>query len=686
MPRQVQEQIVNNFVRGLFTEATTLNFPEGAATETFDCIFDRTGLVTRRKGIDYEASYVQNTELRDDANIVGFRWENVGGAPGTIFFVYQIGRYLVFYDEDPDNALSNGIKSFEVDLNTYKVDTADPKSSRCQFASFDGVLFVANQSIDPIFIEYDSVGDSLTTTAITIQTRDLEGYGEAGVETDERPGTLTREHHYNLLNQGWYADAPAAFVEALLTWDNSFADFPSNADVWWLMLTSSGALDPTNLRNNDLPGNTPAPRGHYILNEFDKDRETPTAASSTSSTGTLADETTTSRPTAIASYAGRIWYAGVNDQKYITNLYYTQVIKSSSEYDKCYQINDPTSEHLSDTLATDGGVIKIPDMDKVVAMKQVGPALVIFASNGVWAVQGSEGLVFKSTDFGVTKISEVNTDSDSSFVNTERGLFWWATDGIYNASQNTQSSFANVAIENITEQTIQTFFDAIPIQSKELAQGAYNREEKVIQWVYRSTSDSDIDNRYNFDRVLNLNLITGAFYPWAIASVTTPPVYINSVMVSTVGDNDAFLYLSSEQDSGTSWDFTFADETDTTYTDWVSVDATGVDYTSYFVAGHTLIGAGTHFAQPNYIWFFMNNVTNSALQVRGYYDWSDSGDSGKWNNFQEAYLDRDNFSVCVSKLKFRGEGRSFQLYGESVTGMPFELQGWGMLVSVNQLP
>lgn len=449
MPRQVQEAIVNNFSRGLITEATALNFPEAAATETFNCKYDRTGLVTRRKGINYESSYSQNTELRDDANIAGYRWENVGGAIDTVFIVYQIGRYLVFYDEDPDSALSDGLKGFEIDLNTYKADTADPKSFRCQFASFDGVLFVANSAIDPIYIEYDSVGDSLTTTAITIQTRDFEGYAETGVDVDNRPTTLTREHHYNLLNQGWYYLVPAALVEALKTWDNSLADFPSNADVWWLMKTSAGAFDPTNLKNVTPTGNSPAPKGHYILNEFDKDRETPTAASATTSTGTLTNDTTTSRPTAIAAYAGRIWYAGVNDQGYNTKLYYTQVIQSSAEYNKCYQINDPTSEHLSDTLATDGGVINIPDIDTVLAMKQVGPSLVIFASNGVWAVQGSEGLVFKSTDFGVTKISEVETQSDSSFVDTERGLFWWAVDGVYNASQNSQSAVANVAIQNI---------------------------------------------------------------------------------------------------------------------------------------------------------------------------------------------------------------------------------------------
>ena len=54
--------------------------------------------MTRRKGIDYESSYSQNTEIRDDANIVGYRWENVGGAIDTVFIVYQIGRYLVFYE------------------------------------------------------------------------------------------------------------------------------------------------------------------------------------------------------------------------------------------------------------------------------------------------------------------------------------------------------------------------------------------------------------------------------------------------------------------------------------------------------------------------------------------------------------------------------------------------------------
>ncbi len=61
MTRQVASVVENNFVNGLVTEATALNFPESACTETWNCVFKQTGMVSRRLGLDFEDNYAENT-------------------------------------------------------------------------------------------------------------------------------------------------------------------------------------------------------------------------------------------------------------------------------------------------------------------------------------------------------------------------------------------------------------------------------------------------------------------------------------------------------------------------------------------------------------------------------------------------------------------------------------------------
>ena len=57
MPLNVAAQLENNFTRGLITEATGLNFPENACTETYNCVFHENARVERRLGFDYEDGF-----------------------------------------------------------------------------------------------------------------------------------------------------------------------------------------------------------------------------------------------------------------------------------------------------------------------------------------------------------------------------------------------------------------------------------------------------------------------------------------------------------------------------------------------------------------------------------------------------------------------------------------------------
>ena len=69
MPRQAATSAENNFSKGLITETTALNFPENAATETFDCVFTNIGAVYRRAGFDFEDGYQLNSVTKGTSEV-----------------------------------------------------------------------------------------------------------------------------------------------------------------------------------------------------------------------------------------------------------------------------------------------------------------------------------------------------------------------------------------------------------------------------------------------------------------------------------------------------------------------------------------------------------------------------------------------------------------------------------------
>jgi len=79
MPQQTTVAVENSFIKGLVTEATGMNFPEQAVTETFDCIYDIDGSVFRRTGFDFEPNFTTKTIDRSNRAIREYVWQNVSG-------------------------------------------------------------------------------------------------------------------------------------------------------------------------------------------------------------------------------------------------------------------------------------------------------------------------------------------------------------------------------------------------------------------------------------------------------------------------------------------------------------------------------------------------------------------------------------------------------------------------------
>lgn len=706
MPRQAATSVENNFKNGLITEASGLNFPESACTETYDCVFNFDGSVQRRLGIDYEAGSTTKTIDRDDRVVASYLWKNVAGNGDITLLVVQVGATLYFYKTNA-SSLSGGAVATTVNLATYSASGAPtPELNECQFSDGNGLLFVTHPYCETFYVSYNTSTDTATATQITIKIRDFEGDTADTEAVDSRPtsslAALDVNHYYNLLNQGWTA-------ANLTTWDGAFTHMPSNSDVMWYFKNSSDAFDTATVANL-MVGNSPAPKGHYILTLSNQDRDAISGLSGTT-------DTTTSyyRPSTSAFFAGRVFYAGINYVGFNSKIYFTQIVERNEQYGYCYQANDPTAEDVFDLLPSDGGVISIPEAGTIYKLVAISGGMVVFAANGVWIITGSTGLGFSATDYTVQKISSIATLTATSFVDVSGFPAWWNSEGVYIL---TPGESGNPVISSLSESRIKTFYDDIPPISKSQARGYYNPVENVIQWLYRSTESDNPTTVYEYDRILNFNISTGAFYPWRI---TDSDVKVNGILVldSTTGTIDTntvidasantvidassntvitftstthqhaspkFKYIVSYSNGAGSYVFTFAEFNNSNYVEWFQYDSVGEDFESYFVSGYKIHGEGLRKFQSNYVTVFSRRNTDVEYYFQGLWDYATSGNTGRWSSQQYVTHTDTNYSNSMRRLKIRGHGRALQFKVVSVTGAAFDILGWATFETGNTIP
>lgn len=705
MPRAAGTSLQNRFIRGLITESTGLNLPEDACTEIDNCILTQTGEVKRRLGINYEESHQTTSVIRSNSAISEFEWEGAGGTGSVTLVVVQVGNTLHFYETSDAGALSAQKKSFTVSLNTFLVSGApDPGGSSCQFDFGNGLLFVTHPNLEPFFVEYDPVADTISTTQIDIKVRDTQGV-EDSLRVDERPSTLSDLHKYNLFNQGW-ATTHNGFDVILTAWDNARSDFPSNKDVWYISKDTNEQFNTGWIDRIDT-GNSPSPKGHYIMSAFDMDRDAVTAERGIAAetiTGLPSEDSGIQRPTSVAFFGGRVFYTGVNAPGYNSKIYFSQQIIDNRDYGKCYQVNDPTSSENSDLLPTDGGDIQISEVDSIIRLVSTDQYLLVFATNGVWAISGSSGIGFLATDYSVRRLSTTGTQSKDSFVVVEGLPFFWSQDGIYRVLIEQVSGYPQ--LQSITDTTIKTFFDEIPASAKPFVKGSYNERDKVVQWLYRKSDVTTDDDNYNYEHVLCLDILSTAFYPWTLQGsqtingiisvagrvTNTVTENVTNNLGQTVVDNlsnpvttevdkvgvasNVFYYVTTDNTSGSNYDLSFARERDTGYLDWGSLD-----YTSTFTTGYQLHGGGNRKFQPTYLTVLSKGVKGSSLKLRGIWDYGCRETSD-----QQVYVRAFNKEYIDRRVKLRGHGVVLQLKFTSEQGKPFHCIGWIGYETANQMP
>lgn len=801
MPRQALTTVENNFTGGLKTEFTGLNFPENSVLETDNIIYDRLGRVQRRRGIDLEDTGSYSTIDRTSGVVASYVWLNAAGDGVTNLVVVQVGTTLRFYEaSDPSTALSGQLLTSSINLTTFAASgtSISSISDECQFAQGNGFLFVFHAHLEPFYVTYDPVTQTLAGNVITIEIRDLAGLPE-GVPDTARPTTLTDIHRYNLGNQGWRsgyqltsvtsvtpsigatpsapvtkvfttnvtaaatpirngdrlimrsASSPTGIVmtgvvvsftgttltvstdsgvggaatdwlitqrpDDIFTWkNNNQNNYPSNADVWWAFKNASGVFAPDTTINNVPLATAAAPKGHYVVSAFNIDRSTISGIP-----GLTTVTTNGERPATGAFHAGRVFYAGIKTVMQHNNIYFSQIVEGTSELGRCYQQNDPSAEDFFDLLPSDGGVITIQGAGTILKLFSTKSALICFATNGVWAISGSQdsGLGFNATDYNIIKLSAIKTLSHTSFVEAQNTISWWNLEGIYTLQLGDIGGAQGAQIQSMTNTTIASFYNTIPNASKQYARGYYNPLSFIVQWIYRSTSASTIEQRYEYDSFLCFNVLSQAFYTYSvatsnsgltingIATVETPggtflinevvrgpdsvvDQFGNQVIVNALSGNvtPIFKYIISKR-NGSTWSFSFAEEYRPSYHDWVSEDLVGRDYESTLTTGYSVHGEAQKFFELNYLNVYSDTSvddSDTSYYIQGKWDFSSSGNSGKWTPKQRALIHAGDFAVDRRRFRIRGKGMSLQLKFTAIESFPMTLIGWSKWETKNPTP
>lgn len=255
---------VKPFIGGINTELSSVEDAILNTSDELNCTILPEGIRGRRLGFNIERDG-KWFESNESTVTSVFYWDNVGKKDYD-YVVVQIGEVLKFF--------VSGQEAGEVSITPYKVvDTMKP----LRYSTCAGDLIVVGDWIDPIKISRNMTDNTFEVVKVNIKWRDLIGVDD-GLAIDSMPAELSPEHKYNLFNQGWdklVYDEDGNSAQALDKFYDTVKLYPSNNMMHFLDKTADSKYDAYELLKH-FYGNTPAPKGHYILDYFNRSR---TAAS-----------------------------------------------------------------------------------------------------------------------------------------------------------------------------------------------------------------------------------------------------------------------------------------------------------------------------------------------------------------------------------------------------------------------
>lgn len=255
--------------KGLITEASPLAAPEGSTSDELNMDLQvRGGIRKRRKGLQ---------KLISDLSSSGAI---------TNSFHWVTGNYIVItaISDSPDTDLDTVTLHFHnaSDFSreySYQFQVLEDTDTVPSFAEIRNRLVVSFGASPFLFRKHPD--DTLSAWRIELYVRDFK-LVEDNLSIGTNPNSLSDEHEYNLINAGWWKerliyDGSLTVPENPITnYFEEFSEYPSNADIPYLgdipndfgIQTFSAAA----MTSIDV-GNSEAPRGHYVYNIRNIDRQ-----------------------------------------------------------------------------------------------------------------------------------------------------------------------------------------------------------------------------------------------------------------------------------------------------------------------------------------------------------------------------------------------------------------------------
>lgn len=774
------ERQINSFIKGLITESNPLTYPENASLDEDNFVLNRDGSRSRRLGIDYEEDYVLRSLGTSTTERISFHeWRISGGTADKFIGVIRVYNQLWFFnmlDRSPSSAILNGGLSVTIPFL---------ENSEMDSAVINNALVIVSADIPyPVRLTYNNETDSVSYEQYNVLVRDFWGVYD-GLLENERPTVLSNVHKYNLMNQGWTPTVQTTCgTEPIVCTYTSIGKYPSNSDVWTLGKVEDTAsthyekYSATELvkRNHDF---MIAPKGKHVIDVFNRGasrqevstvvvattpvngstsgqslwetiRNQVTFTANVAAAAAAPVDTSQNLPidresgafTAIAAFAGRVFYSGVRTSvvdpdvkspNYSGYIFFTQTVTSDEKLARCYQDADPTSPDISDIIDTDGGAIQITEASNIVALIPTKSMLLVFAENGVWQISGGQQN-FSATEYEVYKISSIGCKNKKSIIAVNNEVYYWAKGGIFRiVFDDTDGGLKG---ENLSLTSIQTLYNDIPDIAKEHARGIFEEKQNQIRWLYNNSTAYAGESKYNRELILDLTL--GAFYTNTIdmssvyiADFVKIPDYaesqtVDEVVVGTdpvlVASLDEVVVSATDISSresqynylavNASNQFTLARYRNTTFLDWVTATG-GINYISYLVTGYDIFGEIMRKKYVPYIMFYFDRTEDGYVDVGGnlelanqssclvqaQWNWTNSANSGKWGTSFQAYRLTRNYipsgvadtfdygdRVIVTKNRLRGSGRAISLKIQSEQGKDMKLLGWALTVTGNSIP
>lgn len=766
MARTVSAVEINQFNAGIITDRSPLTSQDNSSLEEENFILNIDGSRNRRLGMDFENDYQEITTTTTggattDLGTSSYTWTNAGGDPQKKILVVQFGIEIKFFDLDADP-----ISTSLIDTHVF---TGASNTQEFSYAVVDGILVVVTGLKTIAKFEYN--GGTITDSTSRLLIRDLFGVEDIvssvditrGTAVQNRPASLSDNHLYNLRNQSFGIPRLNANLETKADpitafFSNSGSLYPSNSDTVIEALyndaqdTDNRTVDrffSKDLFNNPL-GTSRAAQGYFIIDALDRGTSRLANESAnrtrysdlTHAVTDLPDDETPGGPTAVAEFAGRVWYGGFPGEvidgdsyspKMSSYVLFSKVVDSAPDIISCYQEGDPTSKTSPDIIDTDGGFIRLNGAYGIKALINLGSSLMIVATNGVWRIVGGDN-GFTATTYIVEKITDRGASNSDSIVVVDNTFMYWGDDAIYHIRTD---QFGSYTAANLTLGKIQSLYNTIPIDDKRHVRGQYDSYERKVRWLYYNRTTLEDEGK---ELVLHLDLqafalnaikqFPGNSFPRVVAyykgnpyrsALTLEEIVVNSDPVEVNGD-DAVIDIGATVNTPrlelgyivvTSVSpvikYSFSKYKDLDFVDWGSVDGVGVDATAFMITSYL---SGTDFQRDKKVPYLFAHfkrtedglvtvgddlvpTKQSSCLVQIRWEWADTNNSNRWSRQFQAYRYRrfymptdesdtyeSGFATVSTRNKIRGSGKVLSIHWMTEPLKDCHLYGWSMIFSV----